>query len=274
MDTSLNELARGAANGDQAALAEICTRLQGPVYRLALRMLGDPDDAKDATQEILIKAVTHLSSFEGRSALTTWVFTLASRHLMQLSQRPREQAATAEELAARLDQGLALADKVGALNATEAPVLERELQLACTHGMLTVLSRPERLAYVLADVLGASDRVGGEICEVAPAAFRQRLARARAVMRPLLQERCGLADPKNPCRCEKQAKAACAAGGLRADKLKFAGHPVEADPELARADEQLGALRAMGPVFDREAPLAAPKAVWAELVEACPNLLQ
>ncbi|MFT3837220.1 MAG: RNA polymerase sigma factor [Myxococcaceae bacterium] len=274
MDPSLNELARRAAEGDKSALGTLCARLQGPVYRLSLRMLGDPDDAKDATQEILIKAVTHLSSFEGRSALTTWVFTLASRHLLQLSQRPKEQATTAEELAARLDQGLALAEKVSALNPTDAPLLERELQLACTHGMLTVLSRPERLAYVLADVLGASDRIGGEICEVTPVAFRQRLARARAVMRPLLQERCSLADPKNPCRCEKQAKAACAAGLAHPNKLKLAGRPVEPDPVLARADEQLGALRAMGPVFDRGSPLAAPRELWAELVEACPNLLQ
>jgi RNA polymerase sigma factor (sigma-70 family) len=274
MPTSLNDLAAKATTGDSAALRAICLRVQGPVYRLALRMLGHPSDAEDATQEILIQAITHLATFEGRSDLMTWVYTIASRHLMRTRARSRENAMSPEALGERLDQGLALAAHCAPLSAVEAPILEKELQLHCTHGMFLLLSRPERLAFILADVLGASDKIGAEICEVTPAAFRQRLARARAEMRPLLADRCGLADPKNPCRCERQAPVARAAQLIDPSRLRFAELAPETDVDLARADEELGALRRMGGVFDRDLPVAAPRAVWDRIANACPELLR
>jgi RNA polymerase sigma factor (sigma-70 family) len=274
MPTSLNDLAAKATSGDRAALRAVCLRAQGPVYRLALRMLGHPADAEDAAQEILIQVITHLSTFEGRSDLMTWVYTIASRHLLRARTRARESAMSPEQLGAKLDQGLAMAEQCAPLAAAEAPLLEKELQLECTHGMFLVLSRPERLAYILGEVLGATDTIGAEICEITPAAFRQRLSRARAEMRPLLADRCGLADPKNPCRCAKQAPVARAAGLVDPGRLRFAKLAAEAEVDLARADEELGALRRMRGVFSADAPIAAPRAVWDRLASACPELLR
>lgn len=56
-----------AQAGDRRALEELAARHQAWIYNIAIRMLGHPQDAEDATQEILIKALTRLSSFEGRS---------------------------------------------------------------------------------------------------------------------------------------------------------------------------------------------------------------
>jgi RNA polymerase sigma factor (sigma-70 family) len=274
MQTTIDDLAARAIAGEAAALRTLCERIQGPVYRLALRMLGNPSDAEDATQEIVIKAITRLVSFEGRSALKTWVYTIAVRHLLRVQEHPRETAMSVDTLAAKLDEGLARSSRVAALTPVEAPVLERELQLECTQGMLLVLSRPERIAYILAEVLGATDRIGADICDIEPAAFRQRLGRARAQMRPLLAERCGLADARNPCRCERQAPVAVAAKLIDPQRLLYAKLATEHDSELARADDQLGALRAMGSVFERDAPLAAPGELWAKITQACPELLR
>lgn len=271
---ALDALVPRATAGDPAALRALCERLQGPVYRLALRMLGHPADAEDAAQEIVVQVITRLASFEGRSRLMTWVYTIASRHLLRTRARRREQAASAEALAAQLDAGLAAAAAAPALHPQESPVLEKELRIECVHGMLLVLSRPERLAYVLAEVLGASDRIGAEICEISPDAFRQRLARARAEMRPLLAERCGLADVANPCRCDSQARAAHAAGLIHPSRLRFARLPVEPDADLARADQELGALHRLGRVFDGDGPLAPPRELWQRIADACPELLQ
>jgi DNA-directed RNA polymerase specialized sigma24 family protein len=63
---SLEKLARRAAAGDSAALSRLVEEVQHPVYRLALRFLGHAEDAKDASQEILVRLITHLGSFEGR----------------------------------------------------------------------------------------------------------------------------------------------------------------------------------------------------------------
>ncbi|MEO7735762.1 MAG: RNA polymerase sigma factor [Kofleriaceae bacterium] len=269
---SIDALIARAVTGDASALRAVCERIQGPVYRLALRMLGHIADAEDATQEIVIQVITRLATFEGRSQLMTWVYTIASRHLLRTRARARETARSAEALAAQLDAGMALARTASALLPEEAPLLEKELRIECVHGMLLVLSRPERLAFILTDVLGATDQIGAEICEITPAAFRQRLARARAEMRPLLAERCGLADPANPCRCAPQARAAHAAKLIHPTRLKFARLEAEANVDLARADQELGALGRLGRVFDGE-PLAAPRALWQRLVGACPELL-
>src|SRR5882724_5414419 len=56
-----------ARSGDRKALEELVQRHQAWIYNIAIRMLYHPQDAEDATQEILIKVLTRLSSFEGRS---------------------------------------------------------------------------------------------------------------------------------------------------------------------------------------------------------------
>ena len=71
-----------AQQGDAAALEALIVEIQGKVYGLALRMLWHPEDAKDATQEILLRVVTHLASFRGESSFSTWVYRIAANHLL------------------------------------------------------------------------------------------------------------------------------------------------------------------------------------------------
>ena len=65
--SDLDALARSAVAGDAAALSALCRALEAPVFRLCLRMLGDVRDAEDAAQDVLVKVITNLSRFEGRS---------------------------------------------------------------------------------------------------------------------------------------------------------------------------------------------------------------
>ena len=83
----LDRLALEAAGGDKRALGKLCRELQHPIYRLALRMLSDPHDAEDATQEVLVRIVTNLGSFEGRSRFMTWAYTVATRQLLRTRKR-------------------------------------------------------------------------------------------------------------------------------------------------------------------------------------------
>ena len=57
---------QSATRGDLAALDELLLTIQPGIYNLAVRMLGHRENAADATQEILMRVVTHLSSFRGR----------------------------------------------------------------------------------------------------------------------------------------------------------------------------------------------------------------
>ena len=85
MDKKTNEeiqaLVEQATAGDKKALETLVAGVQDMVFNLSLRMLGTFADAEDAAQDILLKMITHLSSFRGDSAFTTWVFRIAVNHL-------------------------------------------------------------------------------------------------------------------------------------------------------------------------------------------------
>jgi hypothetical protein len=71
-----------AKAGDRAALEELVARHQAWIYNIAVRMLYHPQDAEDATQEILVKALTALSSYEGRSSFRTWLYRVVINHVL------------------------------------------------------------------------------------------------------------------------------------------------------------------------------------------------
>ena len=85
MEKSTNEellaLVEKATAGDKQSLETVILSVQDLVFNLSLRMLGTFPDAEDASQDILLKVITHLSSFKGDSAFSTWVFRIAVNHL-------------------------------------------------------------------------------------------------------------------------------------------------------------------------------------------------
>jgi RNA polymerase sigma factor (sigma-70 family) len=111
MDGELSSLAAEAQRGSKDALEALVRAAQRPVYNVALRMLRHPADAEDATQEILIKLVTHLSQFRAESAFSTWMYRIASNHLLNLRTRDRAAGSTSfDQLAGRIAQGLSVLD--------------------------------------------------------------------------------------------------------------------------------------------------------------------
>jgi RNA polymerase sigma factor (sigma-70 family) len=272
VDLDLDELARRAADGDRESLSALVRELQHPMYRLALRFLGHPEDAQDATQEVLIRIVTHLGSFEGRSKFTTWAYTVATRSLLRTKKRFVESSVRGpEEFAAFLDAGLGDIDPT--IEEAEYRLLCDEVRISCTYGMLLCVPRAQRAAYLLADVIGLTDVEGAEVLECSREAFRQRVSRARRTIRYVIENRCGLVDPANPCRCGKQITSSEHAGILRRGDLPLAEHQrEEVRVWIEPVAKQLDDVVAIGDLyrFDR---FKAPTALWDELQGRFPELL-
>ena len=268
----LDGLARRAAGGDRGALSELVREIQHPMYRLALRFLGNPEDAEDACQEILIRIVTRLGTFEGRSRFSTWAYTVAVRSLLRTRKRLYEAAVRgAEEYAAALDAGMGDVDPT--LEEVEYRLLSEEVRISCTYGMLLCLPRPQRAAYLLADVLGLTEGEGAEILECSREAFRQRVSRPRRTIRFVIDNRCGLVDPANPCRCGRQIASGEAAGLIDRRRLPLTRHPrQETRVWIEPVAKQLDLVAAIGDLyrFDR---FAAPAQLWDDLQERFPELL-
>lgn len=255
--TPEHELVERARAGDRAALERLIRQSRDLVYNLAVRMLGDHSDAQDVSQEILIRIVTGLGSFRGDSAFRTWVYRVASNHLLTARRRrAEEQVDRFESMAERLDAALAKG-----LPPLEDALILREAKLRCTSTMLLCLDRDHRLAFILGEILELASDEGAEVLEIAPEAFRKRLSRARERMADFMHERCGLVDERLPCRCGAVAASAAASGHLF--PLRFADRPgrQRAEPRLQDIDR----LERAAAVFRGHPDYDAPDALVAGL---------
>jgi RNA polymerase sigma factor (sigma-70 family) len=211
-----------ARAGDRKALEDLVERHQAWIYNIALRMLFHPEDAEDATQEILVKVVTRLSSFEGRSSLRTWIYRIVVNHVLNMRRgRVEDPLINFRRYGEELDTtpDLDPPDLKGV--SPDGNLLVTEAMLACTSGMLLCLDREQRLAYILGAVLGVSDTVAAEVLEITPENFRQRLARARRDLRNFMNDKCGLVNPANSCRCAKKTRGFIQAGHVDPENLLF-----------------------------------------------------
>ncbi len=132
-DHELSIRVAAASSGDRVATEEVLAAVQDGIYRLALRMLGHPDDAQDATQETLIVVLTHLATFRGESGFRTWVWRIAANHLVRFRQGRRE-TIDFGTLAGRLDAGYRA--EPSRLPEAEASLFATEVRLRCTQVML------------------------------------------------------------------------------------------------------------------------------------------
>lgn len=150
------------------------------------------------TQEVLVKAVTRLSTFRGDCRFRTWLYRIAANHILNMRRRGAELLPqTFATYAAALDgtPDLDLPDPKSV--PVDVPLLVEEAKVACTTGMLLCLDRSQRLVFTLGEILAVSDTVGGEVLEISADNFRQRLARAYRDLFQFMHDRCGLV-PRSP----------------------------------------------------------------------------
>ncbi len=253
---SPEQLVAAATAGEAAAVETLLELVRDDVYGLSLRMLWDPDDAEDATQEILVKVLTRLDTYRGEAAVRTWVHRISVNHLLdrRRSGLEREQP-TFEAFAEDLATGLA--DPNPAL-APDAELLAEEVKLGCTLAMLSCLDRDLRVAWILGEVFELSSQDGAWVCDITPAAYRKRLSRARQRLRGFVEGNCGLVNPANSCRCRRRIHAAVRSGRVRPDALRFA------DPDdltLRRATAEMEQLHTAASLLRDHPDYRAPEEI-------------
>jgi len=205
-----------AKAGDRQALEQIARALQDDIYRLALRMTANPEDARDACQEVLVKVITRLDGFRGDASLRTWAYRIAVRHILdRRKSRVEALALDFERFGADLLDGLAA-------EPDDEPLLAEEVKLGCTLAMLTCLDRNHRLAYILCEVFDLDYRAAAELCGVGEDTLRQRLSRARRTLEAFTRSFCGLVNDQAPCACAKRVARAEELGRVHRDRPQLA----------------------------------------------------
>jgi len=241
--------------GDRAALEQLVKNIQEQVYNLSVRFYWNPMDAEDATQEILLKVITNLASFKGQSKFETWTYRLASNYLIN-SKRNRTEEMTFALGEYHLRQGLQEED----YQRTDAAILAGEVKIGCTTSMLSCLSRPLRLAYILGEILAFNGVEGAYILAIEPSTFRKRLSLARKEIRAFMGKNCGLFDEANACRCTKQINYDLKIKRVEKGNLLFA--------DKKAVKEALGELKAINDdvaIFQSHPNYGAPEALLDNL---------
>ncbi|MCG7585755.1 RNA polymerase sigma factor [Photobacterium sp. OFAV2-7] len=254
-------LAASAASGDKQALEKLIRRHQGWIYNLAVRMVLNPQNAQDITQEALLRIITRIAQFEGRSSFRTWAYRIVTNCFLDSKRGPIENVFSGfddygDDLDAIPNQDLRLAPE---LEPDRALIIE-EAKLGCMLGMLMCLNRDQRMVYILADIFEAPAPLAAEILNITPGNFRQKLSRARRDLRNFMNDKCGLVDPTNPCRCERKASGFMKQGWLDPQKLKFSGEHLQRMKTKAKMEvEPLDqfADKAYGQLY-RQHPLQEP----------------
>src|SRR5918997_786759 len=168
LPTDIDRLVARAQRGDARALEELCVRVRPMLVRHARRLLGHSADVEDAVQEVLIVACARLSTYRWEGSFAGWLYAIATRSILRRSAMTPHEA----ELAVDLADAALLSDH-DPMTEAEWRLVEQDLHLACTVGVLEGLAPDARRMYLLGEVLAVSDPVGAEVAGVAPAAYRK-----------------------------------------------------------------------------------------------------
>lgn len=243
-----NELIDLAANGNSAALEKLLTNVQDFVFNLSLRMLGTINDAEDATQEILIKVMTNLSTFRKESMFTTWVYRIAVNYLINYKKSMFSKYPLTFEYYGNdiLSGGIENTDDL--LMGIEKEALAGELKLSCTNVMLQCLDPQSRCIFILGTMFHVDSRIAGEVLEMSPENYRQRLSRIRRKMAGFLSYHCGLTDT-GFCSCDKRIGYAIQHNRLNPKKLEYSRLEKYDKETLIRYTENMETLDEMADTF-------------------------
>jgi RNA polymerase sigma-70 factor (ECF subfamily) len=183
-------------SGDKAAFAQVVELYADPLYNLALKLLGNRQEAEDALQETFLNAYKAIGGFEGRSSLNTWLYRIA--YNTSLMQRRKKRAETVS-----IDEPLTLGDGQTVPRQffdwcclPERDLLSEEA-LEKMDEAIQQLPDSLRVVFVLRDIEGLSTSETGEVLELSESAVKSRLHRARLFLREELSTYFAKRGPTN-----------------------------------------------------------------------------
>ncbi len=205
--------------GSQQALETLVSRHQPWIYNLAFRMVMVREDAEDVTQEVLIKMITKLASYDpDKAALRTWLYRIVTNHVINMKTRGYESAITG------FDEYYSFVATVPDQDPDASPETQMvisDLAIGCVMGTLLCLERTQRVVFILAIGFNVSDVMGAEILDISRDAFRKTLSRARAKLHQYMSGNCSLVNPEAPCHCRKKVKSMIDSGAYSTDNLVY-----------------------------------------------------
>jgi RNA polymerase sigma-70 factor (ECF subfamily) len=171
--------------GDKHACACMVKRHGSQMYAVALRIMGDPDEAEEVVQDAFISACGKIASFEGRSKLSTWLYRITTNAALMRLRKRRDDTVSLDEPQAGEDGDL-LPRQLGDWDIDPSrQALSQELRQVM-EAAVESLPPSLRAAFILRDIQGLSTQEAAEALEISETALKVRLHRARLALRERL----------------------------------------------------------------------------------------
>jgi len=248
-------LIKSCLEGNKQSLEKLINSIQSLVFNLSLRFLWNRMDAEDATQEILIKVITNLSKYDGRSKFSTWAYRIATNYLINLKQTSLERTFTSFDI---FSADLNSNKELTSYDQADKDLLEKEMKTSCTLAMLQCLDRDLRMAFILGSVLKIKSNVASNIVETTPENFRKRLELSRKLIGGFLNSHCGVYNTKNKCRCNKRINSAISSRRIIRSNLFFAD-------KIESYNEEMEELNSMSGIYQNHGTFVSESEFFEEL---------
>ncbi len=188
-----SEIVRRAQAGDHDAFRILVERYQGRAYGLALRILRNEEQAKDAVQDAFLKVYRSLDRFEGRAGFYTWLYRIVMNQCLDHKRRDksdREVEWNDESAAGLLDASESAASPAGRDADREAPdvAIERSEIRQAVARAINALPEDARRTIQLREIDGLSYKEIAEAMGIPKGTVMSRLHYARQRLRELLRE--------------------------------------------------------------------------------------
>jgi RNA polymerase sigma-70 factor (ECF subfamily) len=226
--------------GDRRSLERLLALASEPAYRYGRTFCGNPHDAEDVMQEVLMALARSIPRYRGEASIGTWAYTVARRACMKRRRRRRGEPARLETLEPRPGGGggaLAIADPSGE---PEGMLARRELERALDRA-IAVLPAGQRDVLWMRDVEGMPTERVARALKLHPTAVKSRLHRARLALRELLAPHVEAAAAPAHCPDTATVLSRYLEGELDAGACRRLGAHVAACPACARVCDSLRA---------------------------------
>jgi RNA polymerase sigma factor (sigma-70 family) len=222
-----------AQEGSQKALEKLIKLHQRFIYNIALKLVRNPDDAADLSQEVIIKMITKLNLFNGKSSFRTWLYKIVVNHFINAGKRKSElEIKSFEKYGQFLDNAFISEE----MTSEEHRKYQDEINYVrnnCMTSMLLCLDRQQRIIFILGSIFNIKSAIASKLLDITSENFRQQLSRAKADLFRFMENKCGLMNPNNPCRCAKKTKGFIKKGLIDPSKSLFKSNVVKQIQEIA-----------------------------------------
>lgn len=187
------EIFRRARQGDWSAFEELVNRYQERVFALAMRIVGQRQDAEDVTQQTFVSVIESLDQFREEASVATWILRIATNHALKILRKKRGLPTVSMEVPDANDNYASMPhpDYIAEWRDNPAELAQRAEVKELIDKALNELDEKYRIVFVLRDIEGLSVRETAEILGLTEANVKVRLLRARLLLREKMTQNFG-----------------------------------------------------------------------------------